>query len=324
MNHRDLLDNAVPEAEPQTERPMRGGRRRCRGLRQARAVVAYAQDRGRGVDVHLDERTGGSVVERVADQVAQCDVEQHRVAGQRKACACQRQLLATRVGLRRQFGDHAAGEFEEVDRQGRIQHLGAAGARQCQQVVEHLRRAAAVVVEPLQRLVSFGLGERPAEGARVQRQRGERRTQLVRDFAGQLPLALQRRLLPIDQRVDRMDHRFEFGMALHGLEREVTVDIERADLLREPAQWREATAHCQPERDRDHRQQQQTGLGDLAGDVFGEIVARTTVQQHHHLALRADRVPARKRAPLGLLCAELQIGEAFVGVERRERRLAGV
>ncbi|MNV16527.1 hypothetical protein D3C71_1072930 [compost metagenome] len=87
--------------------------------------------------------------------------------------------------------------------------FGPARARQGQQLVEHMPCTQGILANAGDGLRPGGRIQFAAQSTGLQRNGGQGRAQFVRDFIGQPALAHHRRLLAVQQGVDRCDHGLE-------------------------------------------------------------------------------------------------------------------
>ena len=225
--------------------------------------------------------------------------------------------MAAAVSRLRELGHHAAGNRVEVQRLTALGQFGAAGARQGQQVGQHLTGAQRIALEPHQQGFALRFGDGPAQRTRLQRDRGQGRAQLVGQLIAQVPLALEHGMVAPGQGVDRVRHRAQLLLRVGVGQRRGLTNVERIDIARECIQGLESAANGQAQRERGEGQKPEAGLDHLPGNVLGQVVALAHTEQHHHFFLVRGSVPARKGAPNRGRVAELQ---GFKTLHRRERR----
>ena len=90
--------------------------------------------------------------------------------------------------------------------------------------------------------------------------------------------------------------------------------VQPGHVVGQGIQGAQAAPDSQAQRQKHHRQQPQTGLDQLAGDVLHQVIALLHAEQHHHLALTVA-VPVGKAAPQAGGLTQAQVGKTFGGIE---------
>ena len=109
-------------------------------------------------------------------------------------------------------------------------------------------------------------------------------------------------LLAVQQSVDRRHHRLELAPGMARCQAPRAGRLQRGHIGRQRVERPQTAPQRQPQGERHDRQQPQSGLDHLLGDVLGQLIALVQLQHHHDLAL-ACGIPLRKGAPGRLLRA---------------------
>ena len=262
---------------------------RCAGCIEVTAIVA---DRQRHLacaiagHTHLDISAGRVVAQGVVHQVAQGQLQQGGLPGQRQGVlrCFERDVLAQLVGQRRMLRHHAQRQGAQVHRFRRVSGQ-ALGPRQVQQLRQDAPRPQCALLHRLQGLGLF-VGSAVAGQPGLQHQRGQGGAQLVGHVGGKAPLACDLGLQAKHQSVDGLHRHAQFPIRLLRHQGLACIDIERRDLARQTLQRQQAAANGRGQHQRHQWQEHQRGQQDVLRNVGGQRIPARWVQKNRHAAQR--------------------------------------
>ena len=324
MQHGNALGNRQAQTAAGLFLPFRPGKAflhaRQPFRRHAGAVVTHRQAGWVAFHPHL--AAGRRIADGVVDQVAQQDVQQAFVAGQRPdgGTGGRDQGDGAVVGGIGTALDHPAGHGDQVGRPavggGQVVEPG-----QCQQLLDQAGCAVDAGHHLYQRLAAGGVvtGEHGHFGLHAQG--CQRRAQLVGSIGGEAPFVGQGGVEPGKQAIERHHQRADFGRH-RGFDRLEVVGRAFTQVAHQPVQRQQAAADGQPHQYQQHRQRHQprhhlaqhqpadqpvAGLEALADHDVGVVLGVAQVKEPPLLALEHH---VAKAAGIGV---ERQFGLVDVG-----------